>query len=406
MEIGWIDFSDTDRKKALGVMTMMDEQGAVDEIGIGRIRDAFANIFFPGTSTIMTRAKYFFIVPYAFKDAIANKNLTKYSEVIREVEDNIERECAEKMIKKHPGRGSGIIGYVSLNNNSWVSRKPSSIYWNGLRALGMFTNENISTIESYVKVALANRDNIIEKSKGKSDDAEEDDDDIDAFHRKMKPFWNLPEGGYNKNWRRNITIELTIDEAKFLRQQISTRYQDTLFKAILDNDIRFDDKVFFNDAADLIYDYVSSQNQHLITLAKKFNVLVALVKLRYNIILTRNLNQDFLERWEELQDEKEYFADLDIRQMMNDLNVYDTMTRIFLETSKQFLLENRIAELDSLVIQREKSLKGQRAKLPRANEYGSDESVADYRLDYRLNNARRIINDIFDAEKQNEEDDI
>ena len=103
MQIGWIDFSDTDRKKALGVMTMMNEQGAVDEIGIGRIRDAFANIFFPGTSTIMTRAKYFFIVPYAFQDAIANKKLINYRQVIKEVEDNIERDCAEKMIKNVPG---------------------------------------------------------------------------------------------------------------------------------------------------------------------------------------------------------------------------------------------------------------------------------------------------------------
>ena len=406
MQIGWIDFSDTDRKKALGVMTMMDEQGAVDEIGIGRIRDAFANIFFPGTSTIMTRAKYFFIVPYAFKDAIANKNLGTYKEVIREVEDTIERECAERMIKKHPGRGSGIIGYVSLVNHSWVSRKPSSIYWNGLRTLGIFTNENINTIESYVKVALINRDNVIEKTRSKSDDGEEDEDDIDAFHRKMKPFWNLPEGGYNKNWRRNITIELSFDEALFLRQQISTHCQDSLFKAIIDNNIRFDDKVFFNDATDLIYDKVSPSNQRLIILAKKFNVLVIMIRLRYNIILTRRLNNDILNRWEDLQDNTNYFADLDIRLMMSELNVFDTMTRVFLEQSKQLLLENRISELDNLIIQREKSLKGQRAKLVRANEYDPNELVADYWLDYRLNNARRIINDIFDAETQNEEDDI
>ncbi len=406
MEIGWIDFSDTDRKKALGVMTMMDEQGAVDEIGIGRIRDAFANIFFPGTSTIMTRAKYFVIVPYAFKDAIANKNLTKYREVIHEVEDSIELECAERMIKKRPGRGSGIIGYVSLMNNSWVSRKPSSIYWNGLRTLGIFANENICTIESYVKVALASRDNVIEKHNCKSDDDGEDNDDIDAFHRKMKPFWNLPEGGYKKNWRRDVTIELTSEEAQFLRQQISTRYRDTLFKAFLDNNIRLDKNRFFNDAVSSVYDTVSSRNQRLITLAKKFNVLVAMIKLRYNRILTRGLNQDVIDRWEQLKNDTDVFADLNVRQMMEELKVYDAGTRIFLETSKILLLESRIDELDCLIIQREKTLKGQRSKLVRTSEYDPKETVADYWLDYRLNNARRIINDIFDAEKQNEENDI
>ena len=66
MQLGWIDFSETDRKQALGILTQLDEQGAVDEIGIGRIRDAFANIFFPGTSTIMTRAKYYFIAFWCF----------------------------------------------------------------------------------------------------------------------------------------------------------------------------------------------------------------------------------------------------------------------------------------------------------------------------------------------------
>ena len=64
MQLGWIDFSKEDRQKALDVINLLSEQGAVDELGIGIIRDAFANYFFPGTSTIQTRAKYFLIVPY------------------------------------------------------------------------------------------------------------------------------------------------------------------------------------------------------------------------------------------------------------------------------------------------------------------------------------------------------
>ena len=63
MNLGWIDFSDNDRKKTMDVLRLFQEQGAVDELGIGVIRDGFANSFFPGTSTIQTRAKYFFIIP-------------------------------------------------------------------------------------------------------------------------------------------------------------------------------------------------------------------------------------------------------------------------------------------------------------------------------------------------------
>ena len=70
MQLGWIDFSKEDRQKALDVIDLLSEQGAVDELGIGIVRDAFANYFFPGTSTVQTRAKYFMIVPYVLREAV------------------------------------------------------------------------------------------------------------------------------------------------------------------------------------------------------------------------------------------------------------------------------------------------------------------------------------------------
>ena len=68
MQLGWIDFSKSERNKVLNVLDMLSEAGTLDELGIAPIRDGFANLFFPGTSTIQTRAKYFLCVPYAFKE--------------------------------------------------------------------------------------------------------------------------------------------------------------------------------------------------------------------------------------------------------------------------------------------------------------------------------------------------
>ena len=68
MPLGWIDFSKSERNKVLSVLELLSERDTLDELGITPIRDGFANIFFPGTSTIQTRAKYFLIVPYALKD--------------------------------------------------------------------------------------------------------------------------------------------------------------------------------------------------------------------------------------------------------------------------------------------------------------------------------------------------
>lgn len=396
MEIGWIDFSDSDRKKALGVISMMDEEGAVDEIGIGKIRDAFANIFFPGTSTIMTRAKYFFIVPYAFMEAVRNKNLTNYKMVINEVEEVIEKDCAKTMKKQYPERGSGIIGTVSLPNK-WVSRKPSSIYWNGLRQLGIFTWENISSIESYVKIAIASRGNELDKSKSKSDDDENDSDDLDAGHRNSKPFWNVPQP--DKNWRKNLSINLSKEEAGFLRDRISDKYQDTIFKSLVDNNVRLPEKATFEQASELFYDLVSDTNKHLIDLANKFNLLVTLIRIRYNKILTRGMNSDVMGNWDLYKERISEIAEFNVRNTMAEVGVNDLSARLFLEQSQSLLLNGNISELDDLIIKREKALKGSRAKLPRANEYNPNGTlVAWYQLDYRMGTARRIINDIFDAE--------
>ena len=82
IKVGWIDFSSKDREKAMAVIDLMKENGAVDELGIGVVRDRLADILFPGTSTIQTRAKYFFIVPWCMIEAEKNfKNKVDYLKI-------------------------------------------------------------------------------------------------------------------------------------------------------------------------------------------------------------------------------------------------------------------------------------------------------------------------------------
>ena len=63
---GWVDFAEEDRQRMLDVVQLFREQDTRDELGIGTIRDAFANYFFPGTSTIQTRARYMLFVPWIY----------------------------------------------------------------------------------------------------------------------------------------------------------------------------------------------------------------------------------------------------------------------------------------------------------------------------------------------------
>src|SRR5215470_12410904 len=64
----WLDHSDQERRKMLDVIDLFGEQETRDELGIGTVRDAFADLLFPGTSTIQTRARYFLFVPWIYRD--------------------------------------------------------------------------------------------------------------------------------------------------------------------------------------------------------------------------------------------------------------------------------------------------------------------------------------------------
>lgn len=134
MQLGWVDFSKADREKVLDVMNLLQEQGAVDEIGIGLIRDAFANYFFPGTSTVQTRAKYFFIVPYILQEAISGKYGNQVNSILQKI-DAEEKNCGLLLYQKSLDEGInpigvGIIGARVLPQN-WVARKPSNIRRSG-----------------------------------------------------------------------------------------------------------------------------------------------------------------------------------------------------------------------------------------------------------------------------------
>lgn len=130
MQLGWIDFSKEDRQKAFDVINLLSEQGAVDELGIGVIRDAFANYFFPGTSTIQTRAKYFLIVPYMLREAVDGRYGKDANRVLRAI-DSAEKDCGIRLLEADP-KAEGVIGSRVLPKG-WVARKPSDIYWNGIR---------------------------------------------------------------------------------------------------------------------------------------------------------------------------------------------------------------------------------------------------------------------------------
>src|SRR5437762_10102309 len=72
----WLDYSEHERRTMLDIVDLFREHDTRDEFKIGSVRDTFADLFFPGTSTIMTHARYFPIVPWiigASKRSVSNR---------------------------------------------------------------------------------------------------------------------------------------------------------------------------------------------------------------------------------------------------------------------------------------------------------------------------------------------
>lgn len=61
----WLDYSARERRAMLEVVDPFRVKGTVDGLGLGVIRDAFADRLFPGTST-QTRARYWLFVPWLY----------------------------------------------------------------------------------------------------------------------------------------------------------------------------------------------------------------------------------------------------------------------------------------------------------------------------------------------------
>ncbi len=69
----WLDYSEQHRQKMLDAIAVFGERTTRDELGIGVVRDTFADVFFSRISTIQTTAKYFLLVPWTFKNCLNRK---------------------------------------------------------------------------------------------------------------------------------------------------------------------------------------------------------------------------------------------------------------------------------------------------------------------------------------------
>ncbi len=401
--LGWIHFSPEFRDRVNTILDMMDEEGMVDELGVGIFRDAFADIFFPGISTIQTRAKYFFIVPYIMKDYLnlSPQRRIGLGDYLYESEHDIMWNLAAKY---HNDRNShsGVIGITKIYPDR-IARRPSSIYWNGIRMFG-FIRTSLSLSEYIIRVDETLENKIARTVSSRLGESDDLDVDISEGH-------GIKISTYRNGWKDDIDLPLDYDEADFLRNRILKSVPGSLLSTILyDNNLR---KLFFSCpnfetfARSSIKILSDEKLKGDIIFAHDLNEVVKGIHLIYSneINILHYQDDRYFWRWEKWRDGLKLLdpANLSAERLLEITPNAGYHTREFI---REVLRLIRVTDLDykslaELVRNQEQNVKKKKSRFRQGAEidFRKGESRSLSFMNYRYGNAKTIVNDIYEGLK-------
>ncbi len=378
MQLGFIDFSKEERNKVLSTLKFLGDRTALDELGIGVVRDAFADILFPGISTLQTRAKYFVLIPYIFSKA-EKQTYHRRNEVLQWI-NNTEDKLVDVLVRNSDPKETGIIGSDAARQKRVVKMKPSSIYWNGLRTFEILRNG---------KISLGNACDIVmaKSKKVKINNTKSDGETFDDQTANDGDFMLFSPVSPDYNFENDMDIALTKNEAGFLSDKIikapSTGTSLLAFLII--------EKLNVESFDEMPISILPQNIKRYYLLAKDFADFIIGAHIRYNVIYSNYEDTDMLGDfvfWKENFD----FSSFDLNAIFESISC-NYSTRKFCEDFLKVIVANDIPELDRLIIARERSVKGDRSKLLKPTEYAYT-PVHYYKLNYRFGTAKTIISDI------------
>ena len=424
MQVGWIDFSPEERNRTLTVLSSLSEPGSVDELGVGIVRDAMADLLFPGTSTLLTKARYFFLVPYLSRLLEEGHDDSRQDpRALRNTFRDLERRCAAGLRKNAKASGlsdEGIIGRVALASGKWVARGPGEIYWASLRTLGFMRD---GAPDSYQAQFGYLADMRMRDQRGQFVGAKgEDDDGLSDDRLAFRSMWCVPRGLYRswkkdwRSWDSTASIALTHDEAAYLRAHVIASHPDSLYALLLSDDqlravalaslygetgVRGDSSFheFLAQGLARIQE-LSPVLAKTCVLADNFSELVLGCRIAYNMQLT-GLEDAGAQEWVDFEQRaKTVAARADLVGIGKELQLsthpgFQVMAA-FLARSAACMDEGDLEGLKEQVRKREVAIKGARRKIG-AKGTGDFAWRGGHRLPYRFANALAIIREIDEA---------
>jgi hypothetical protein len=396
---GWLDHREEDAERIREVLAAFSEKGTLDSIGVGTVRDALADLMFPGMSTIQTRARYFLFVPWIYK------GLEDERVPAQQAKTTGRNQEVALIHALRRGSGDDRQGIIGVNARERIKILPRDIYWSGLHRFGILRCPGSSA--QY----LASLDQFYRRHRGapRADDGEPV---IGALPRN----WDAGLPAAPPNLLVEASFALEANEAAYLRERVLVSAEGTLLAVLVRRaePLRQIENVWELPFLAELDPVLRDQIVH----AHRFALVMHGAQILYNLLLAQRTADDgagSTELVEEIRDIGAAWVE-EIDAHAADLGTWD-LTRFWSIVTRQnpripvqtrrfvggwvdrTLLDPEGALDDPSahqnVIDRESQLKGPLARLSnrRAREVTHGTIGLD-RLTYRWPNVRRIVTDL------------
>lgn len=210
----WLDTSERDRRKMLDVIDLFSQKETVDELGVGSIRDTVADWLAPGTSTIQTRARYFFFISWMYLDLERRRTPV---ESVTKTARAFEVKLSPVLARSKDGRGT-----IGKQAGAALKRLPSAVYWSGLKQLGF-------------RLFAGSQDRYHRLFGSLARDARRDDAKDLAENEHLSGNWNphipRPPAGFPDD----ASLTLTRSEAEFFAERLDLHARGSLLHFLVDS---------------------------------------------------------------------------------------------------------------------------------------------------------------------------
>ena len=394
----WVDYDSEARDRSLRILSLFQQKESRDELGLGGIRDSFADKLFPGTSTIQTRLRYMLFVPWMYKALEARKTPSR---------DFAGRAAANELRLVQPllesGDTAGVFGKVAGNS---LQRLPSSVYWAGLGSWGIRVCDKPQD-QYHFQIDEVYRRRSAQAARSKDNSQSGDDPDTTPDVGTMTWDINLPE--CPDEFPESADFALTRREALFVRDRITLSHPDSLLSWLSLRSGVVDVPVPWQHPN---LESMSYRHKEILEHARKFSVVMHGASLLYNVLLSRlggrieteDRHMHSFERWcREVGDIDLLSWRLDEfwAMVIDDDHRITAATRMFVENWISMIREDAYATLrampaNELIRNRETLLKRSQSRFLNKDalqQWGGASGLG--RLNYRWETAQRFLNDLY-----------